>query len=60
LVEINALDEIAQKAPSTKTYTVAAKYCPHCSCVVPAGIIKTVEVAAGLALPKDVITKMEK
>jgi len=60
LVEINALDEIAKKAKSTKTYEMAAKHCPHSSCIVPSGIIKAVEVAAGLALPKNAAIKMEK
>ncbi len=60
LVEIDALDEIAKKAKSTKTFEIAAKHCPHCSCIVPPGIIKAVEVAAGLALPKDAIIKFEK
>jgi hypothetical protein len=60
LVEINALDEISKKAKSTKTYEIAAKHCPHSSCIVPSGIIKAVEVAAGFALPKNAIIKMEK
>ncbi len=60
LVEIDALDEIAKKAKSTKTYEIAAKHCPHSSCIVPSGIIKAVEVAAGLALPKNAAIKMEK
>ncbi len=60
LVEIDALDEIAKKAKSTKTYEIAAKHCPHCSCIVPSGIIKAVEVAAGLALPKDAVIKIQK
>jgi len=60
LVEINALDEIAKRAKSTKTYEIAAKHIPHCSCIVPSGIIKAVEVAAGLALPKNATIKMEK
>lgn len=60
LIEINALDEIAKRAKSTKTYELASKHCPHCSCIVPSGIIKAVEVAAGLALPKDATIKMKK
>ena len=60
LVEIDAFDEITQKAKSTKTFEIAAKHCPHSSCIVPSGIIKAVEVAAGLALPKNATIKMEK
>jgi hypothetical protein len=32
---------------------MAAKHCKHAACPVPSGIIKAVEVASGLALPKD-------
>jgi hypothetical protein len=32
---------------------MAAKHCQHASCPVPSGIIKAIEVASGLALPKD-------
>ena len=60
LVEIDALDEIAKKANATKTYEMAAIHCPHSSCIVPSGIIKAIEVAAGFALPKDAGIKFEK
>ena len=60
LVEIDALDEISKKINSTTTHEIASKHCPHCSCIVPSGIIKTVEVAAGFALPKDAGIKFEK
>ena len=32
---------------------MAAQHCKHAACPVPSGIIKAIEVAAGLALPKD-------
>jgi hypothetical protein len=32
---------------------MAAKHCKHAACPVPSGIIKAIEVASGLALPKD-------
>ncbi len=34
--------------------------CPHAACPVFSGIVKAVEVAAGLALPKDVILTVSK
>jgi len=37
-----------------------AKFCTHAACPVPVGIIKTVEVAAGLALPSDVLIRLSK
>jgi hypothetical protein len=32
---------------------MATKHCKHAACPVPSGIIKAVEVASGLALPKN-------
>jgi hypothetical protein len=59
-VEVDPLDEIAKRANSTKTYEMASKHCPHSACIVPSGIIKVIEVAAGFALPKDAVIKIEK
>jgi hypothetical protein len=39
---------------------MAAKYCTHAACPVASGIIKAVEVEAGLALPGDVSIKISK
>ena len=35
-------------------YRTAHQYCRHPACPVPCAIIKGIEVACGLALPKDV------
>lgn len=40
--------------------TTAAECSLHAACPVPVGIIKTIEVEAGLALPKDVSIHFEK
>jgi hypothetical protein len=37
---------------------MAAKHCKHAACPVPSGIVKAVEVASGLALPKDASIKV--
>ena len=37
----------------TQVYTLATKHVCRNSCVVPAAILKTVEVAAGIFLPGD-------
>jgi len=37
-----------------RTRELAAQHGDHAACPVPAGIIKVVEIAAGLALPADV------
>ena len=43
-----------------KTYEKGLQCLHHAACPVPAGIIKAIEVAAGLALPADVSIKIEK
>lgn len=42
------------------TLQLAAEYCSHAACPVPVGIIKAIEVEAGLALPADVSIKLSK
>ena len=41
-------------------YRSAAKRLKHVACPVPAGILKALEVAAGLNLPKDATIEFEK
>ena len=43
-----------------RVYEVFAKYSPHPSCPGVSGILKTVEVAAGLALSQEVSMKISK
>ena len=42
------------------TLKLGAKHCAHAACPVPVGILKAIEVEAGLALPADVIIKISK
>ena len=58
--EVNAFEQISFRRGVPTVLEKAQKYCSHASCPVPAGIIKTVEVAAGLALPADVSIRIEK
>ena len=39
------------------TFGLAAEHLVHPACLVPAGIIKAIEVEAGLALPMDASIK---
>ena len=39
-------------------YGVARRFVRHPACPVLAGILKAVEVAAGLALPRDAVIKV--
>jgi len=57
LKEVNAFNEISFRRGSPEILAKGTQYCNHASCPVPVGIIKTVEVAAGLALPQ--IAKIE-
>ena len=52
LTEVDAYKEILNKLHTGKVYEIFAKYSPHPSCPGVSGIMKTVEVAAGLALPQ--------
>ena len=53
LTEVDAFKEIFQKLHLGTVYQAFAKYSPHPSCPGVSGIMKTVEVAAGLALPQS-------
>jgi hypothetical protein len=57
LTQVEAFSEIFKRANATLTYELASKHLPHPSCPVPSGILKTIEVEAKLALPKDVSIK---
>ncbi|TGE31592.1 hypothetical protein [Desulfosporosinus sp. Sb-LF] len=53
LTEVDAYKEIFNKLHQGTVYQVFAKYSPHPSCPGVSGILKTVEVAAGLALSQN-------
>lgn len=57
---VDPLREITYRGEGPLTLQLAAKYCNHPACPVPAGIIKAIEVEAGLALPADVVIKLSK
>ncbi|NLV74583.1 MAG: hypothetical protein GXY52_07870 [Chloroflexi bacterium] len=54
LKSVDALQEISQPLLETTVYQTAARCKLHAACPIPSGIIKAIEVAAGLALPADV------
>jgi hypothetical protein len=60
LKEVDPLKEISFRRQMPQTYEAALQYCSHAACPVPSGIIKAVEVEAGLALPRDVSIKISK
>ncbi len=59
LKEVNALNEISARRNIPETLSKGMEYCTHAACPVPVGIIKAIEVAAGLALPKDAKIEVE-
>lgn len=60
LKEVEPLNEISTRRRSPVILQKGAMYCTHAACPVPVGIIKAVEIAAGLALPTDVSIRLEK
>lgn len=50
LTEVDAYKEMFNKQHTGKVYEIFAKYSPHPSCPAVSGILKTVEVEAGIAL----------
>ena len=53
LDEVDAFQEIFKKLHMGKVYESFAKHSPHPSCPGVSGIMKTIEVAAGLALSQN-------
>jgi hypothetical protein len=58
LIEVDPLQEITFRRGGPVTLQMGAKYCSHTACPVPVGIIKAIEVEAGLALPADATIKV--
>lgn len=61
--ELNDLDgyvECFARFSTSTVYAAADKHCKHLACPVPCAMIKGMEVACGLALPKDVVIQIEK
>jgi len=60
LTEVSVSQEVSFRSEGPLVHRLAAQYLPHAACPVPVGIIKTVEVAAGLALPANVTITLSK
>lgn len=60
LKEVDGFTECFAKVGEGQIYGLARKYCRHAACPVPCAIIKGVEVACGLALPRDVTIQITK
>ncbi len=60
LTQVEPLNEISSRRNTPEILQKGARYCNHAACPVPVGIIKAVEIEAGLALPADVTIKLAK
>jgi hypothetical protein len=60
LAEVEPFQEISFRGEGPRTLRAGAKHCYHPACPVPVGIIKAIEVEAGLALPADVAIKLSR
>ena len=53
LAELDIGSEVTKPINETLTYTLASKYLCRTSCVVPAAILKAMEVTTGIFLPES-------
>ncbi|BBO81408.1 DUF6951 family protein [Desulfosarcina ovata] len=60
LTRVNPFDEISFSQSVPQTLQMGKLHCPHAACPVPVGIIKAIEIAAGLALPADVAIRLSR
>lgn len=60
LKQVEPMNEISTRRNTPVILQKGALYCTHAACPVPVGIIKAVEIEAGLALPTDVSIRLEK
>ncbi|MBN1318534.1 MAG: hypothetical protein JXA42_23845 [Anaerolineales bacterium] len=60
LKQVDPFQEISYRRSTPQVIEKGMQHCPHAACPVPVGIIKAIEVEAGLALPVDVTIKVSK
>jgi hypothetical protein len=60
LHQVDPYQELTFRGDAPETLRLASEHCSHAACPVPTGIIKAVEIVAGLAIPKDVRIRLTK
>jgi hypothetical protein len=60
LTEVDPFREITFRGKGPATLEAAREHCAHAACPVPVGILKAIEVEAGLALPRDVTIRVRR
>lgn len=58
--EIDSMKDVFAKLGDSTVYQLGKEFCKHGTCPVPGAILKGVEVACGLALPRDVHIEIQK
>jgi hypothetical protein len=58
--QVDALRQIGLRQGLPSVLETAYAACAHSACPVPSGLIKAIEVAAGLALPQDVSMRVSR
>lgn len=58
LSEVDPLREISFRGEGPQVLALGQQYCSHAACPVPVGIIKVIELAAGLAVPGEVSIRL--
>jgi hypothetical protein len=60
LTQVDAFQELFRKPHETTVYAALSKHLPHVTCPLYSAFLKAIELAAGLALPKDVAVRIER
>jgi hypothetical protein len=60
VTEVDALKQIGLRGGLPPLLQTSYECCAHAACPVPAGLVKAVEVEAGLALPRNVTMQISK
>ena len=60
LTEADAYQECFAKVGTGTVFETVRKYCKHAACPIPTALLKGIEAACGLALPRSVRIEMNK
>ena len=58
--EVDALQQIVLRGAPSPVLNTAYRHLAHAACPVPSGLVKAIELAAGLALPQDVTMRIKR
>jgi hypothetical protein len=60
LKDVDPFNEISFRGNRPEVLVQSEQHCAHVSCPVPVGILKAIEVEAGLALPQQISIEIKK